>query len=75
MTTQHAPVKYLQRQYLMKFRRCSSEETLEKIFERLRDSLTGEELEAMMSASDHRRAELKHRCLWDKVPASAWRNV
>ncbi|TDT50867.1 hemolysin expression modulating protein [Enterobacter sp. AG5470] len=75
MATQHTAKKDLQHQYLMKFRRCSSEDTLEKIFERLRDSLKGEELEAMMSASDHRRAELRHKCLWDKVPASAWKNV
>lgn len=75
MTTYQKAAKDLQRQYLMKFRRCSSEETLEKIFERLRDTLTGAELEAMMSASDHRRAELKHECLWDRVPASAWKNI
>ncbi|WP_407659170.1 Hha/YmoA family nucleoid-associated regulatory protein [Kosakonia pseudosacchari] len=37
--------------------------------------MTGDVLEAIMSASDHRRAELKHNCLWDKVPASASKNV
>ncbi|WP_410172351.1 Hha/YmoA family nucleoid-associated regulatory protein [Klebsiella africana] len=37
--------------------------------------LAGKELDAMMSASDHRRAEITHNTLWDKVPASAWRNV
>ncbi|HHG1073314.1 TPA: Hha/YmoA family nucleoid-associated regulatory protein, partial [Klebsiella pneumoniae] len=25
--------------------------------------------------SDHRRAEITHNTLWDKVPASAWKNV
>ncbi|WP_349654613.1 hypothetical protein [Kosakonia sp. R1.Fl] len=29
----------------------------------------------MMSASDHRRAELKHKCPWDKIASSAWKNV
>ncbi|MGK8931463.1 Hha/YmoA family nucleoid-associated regulatory protein [Pluralibacter gergoviae] len=24
---------------------------------------------------DHRRAEIIHQQLWDKVPASAWKNV
>ncbi|WP_367165732.1 Hha/YmoA family nucleoid-associated regulatory protein [Kosakonia cowanii] len=67
--------KELQHFYLMKFRICASEDTLERVFERLRDKLTGHELDAMMSASDHRRAELRHKQLWDKVPASAWRNL
>ncbi|HCH9769636.1 TPA: hypothetical protein NN205_004319 [Escherichia coli] len=26
-------------------------------------------------SKDHRRAEITHNTLWDKVPASAWRNV
>lgn len=65
----------LQKKYLMRFRRCSSLETLEKVFESLREKLSGKELDAMMSASDHRRAEITHNTLWDKVPASAWRNV
>ncbi|HBD1606616.1 TPA: hypothetical protein KH794_004861, partial [Escherichia coli] len=47
----------------------------EKVFDSLRDKLSGKELDAMMSASDHRRAEITHNTLWDKVPASAWRNV
>ena len=67
--------KELRHCYLMKFRKCSSADTLERVFERLLDKLSGTELEAMMSASDHRRAELKHKRLWDKVPASAWKNV
>ncbi|MBJ6386432.1 hypothetical protein JGS04_16785 [Enterobacter cloacae] len=46
-----------------------------KRHENLRDKLAGKELDAMMSASDHRRAEITHNTLWDKVPASAWRNV
>lgn len=68
-------VNGLRHYYLMKFRKCSSEDTLERVFERLQDKLSGHELDAMMSASDHRRAELRHKCLWDKVPASAWKNI
>lgn len=67
--------KELQHSYLMKFRKCSTTDTLERIFERLQDKLTGHELDAMMGAADHRRAELRHKCLWDKVPATAWKNV
>ncbi|EAM4732895.1 hypothetical protein KS504_004545 [Salmonella enterica] len=65
----------LQKRYLMHFRRCRTLDTLEKVFENLRDKLAGKELDAMMSASDHRRAEITHNTLWDKVPASAWKNV
>lgn len=65
----------LHNQYLMRFRRCSSLDTLEKVFESLREKLSGKELDAMMSASDHRRAEITHKTLWDKVPPSAWKNV
>ncbi|MFP1771067.1 Hha/YmoA family nucleoid-associated regulatory protein [Lonsdalea quercina] len=65
----------LNKVYLMRFRRCSSLDTLEKVFEKLREKLSGNELDAMMSASDHRRAEITHNTLWDKVPASAWKNV
>jgi hemolysin expression modulating protein len=62
-------------QYLMKFRHCSKMETLEKVFERLQMQLCGNELCAMLSASGHRRAEIIHNRLWDKVPMEAWRNV
>ncbi|EEZ7758622.1 hypothetical protein C7295_004112 [Escherichia coli] len=59
----------------MPFRRCSSLDTLEKVFDSLRDKLSGKELDAMMSASDHLGAEITHNTLCDKVPASAWKNV
>ncbi|AST67356.1 hypothetical protein BFG07_00750 [Kosakonia cowanii] len=56
-------------------RKCSSSDTLERVFKGLRDKLTGHELDAMMSASDHRRAELRHKRLWDMVPSGAWKNT
>lgn len=65
----------LPKKYLMRFRRCKTLDTLEKVFENLSVKLTGKELDAMLSASDHRRAEITHNKLWDKVPASAWKNV
>lgn len=57
--------------YLMKFRKCSSGDMLEIVFDRLIVKLSGHELDAKMSAADHRRAELRHKRLWDKVTASA----
>ncbi|WP_255563714.1 Hha/YmoA family nucleoid-associated regulatory protein [Kosakonia sp. S42] len=41
----------------------------------MRDKLTGQELDTMRSGSDHRRAELTHQRLWDKVPSGAWKNT
>lgn len=35
-------------------------------YERLRDKLSVHELDGMMSASGHRRAEFRHKQLWDK---------
>lgn len=68
--TQGILAKALQSQYLMKFRRYSSEETSEKIL----GLLTGDEQEAMMNTSDRWRAELEHKCQWDRVLASARNN-
>ncbi|WP_223271351.1 Hha/YmoA family nucleoid-associated regulatory protein [Buttiauxella sp. B2] len=59
----------------MKFRRCKCIDTLEKVYDRLVVKLSGDDFDALMSASDHRRAEIQHGKLWDRVPASAWRNV
>lgn len=61
--------------YLLKFRRYTTLETLEKVFDHLRDKVANDELDALLSASDHRRAEIIHGKFWDKVPASAWKNV
>lgn len=55
----------------MRFRRCSSLDTLEKVFDSLRDKLSGKELDAMMSASDHRGAEITHNTL-GTVANSRW---
>lgn len=61
--------------YLRILRHYSSLPALEEAYEQHCQKLTGTELEAFISASDHRRAELVHHCRWLKVPASAWRNV
>lgn len=61
--------------WLMRLRRCSCLETLEKVIERNRYHLAGDEIEAFNSAADHRLAELTMNKLYDKIPASVWQYV
>lgn len=65
--------------YLMKFRKISSPESLEKLFDHLNYTLTDNtDLMNMYRAADHRRAELvSGGRLFDLgcVPKSAWRYV
>ncbi|WP_052285493.1 transcription modulator YdgT [Kluyvera genomosp. 1] len=65
--------------YLLKFRKVSSLETLEKLYDHLNYSITStEELINMYRAADHRRAELvSGGRLYDvgQVPKSIWRFV
>lgn len=52
--------------YLMKFRKCSSFETLEKVFERLCEKNSGVASLEISGAYDHRKAELTMKKLYDK---------
>lgn len=65
--------------YLLKFRKVSSLESLEKLYDHLNYSLTDNlELMNMYRAADHRRAELASGGrLFDlgRVPKSVWRYV
>lgn len=65
--------------YLMKFRKVSSPDTLEKLFDHLNYSLTDtKEIINMYRAADHRRAELASGGrLFDLgcVPKTVWRYV
>ncbi|WP_224552717.1 transcription modulator YdgT [Pectobacterium versatile] len=65
--------------YLLKFRKVSSTESLEKLFDHLNYSLTdSQEIINMYRAADHRRAELvSGGRLFDLgcVPKSIWRHV
>ncbi|MCU5772294.1 transcription modulator YdgT [Erwiniaceae bacterium BAC15a-03b] len=65
--------------YLLKFRKVSSLETLEKLFDHLNYSLSDDgEILNMYRAADHRRAELvSGGRLFDLgcVPKSVWRYV
>ena len=65
--------------YLLKFRKVSSLDTLEKLYDHMNYSLTNtEEIINMYRAADHRRAELvSGGRLFDvgQVPKSVWRFV
>lgn len=61
--------------YLMRLRRCSSIETLERVIEKNKYELSDEELVVFYSAADHRLAELTMNKLYDKIPASVWKYV
>ncbi|MEL4013477.1 transcription modulator YdgT [Dryocola sp. LX212] len=65
--------------YLMKFRKISTLESLEKLFDHLNYSLTdNNEIMNMYRAADHRRAELvSGGRLFDLgcVPKTVWRYV
>lgn len=61
--------------WLMKFRRCHTLATLERVYEHL--CYNGDPLEdfAMTQAYDHRKAELAAGKLFDRVPAHVWKFV
>lgn len=61
--------------WLMRLRRCTSIETLERIIDKNRYSLNEHNMESFNSAADHRLAELIMGKLYDKVPASVWQYV
>ncbi len=65
--------------YLMKFRRVNTPDSLEKLFDHLNYSLgDSEDIINMYRAADHRRAELASGGrLFDlgQVPKSVWRYV
>lgn len=65
--------------YLLKFRKVNTSESLEKLFDHLNYSLTDDrELMNMYRAADHRRAELvSGGRLFNlgEVPKSVWRYV
>ncbi|MGL4860259.1 MAG: transcription modulator YdgT [Enterobacteriaceae bacterium] len=64
--------------YLMMFRKCSTLDSLEKLYDKLNYSISDNDLLSnMYRAADHRRAELVAHKLFDlgKVPKSVWSQV
>lgn len=62
-------------EWLLRLRRCTSRDTLEKIIEKNKYDLSDDELEHFNSAVDHRMAELTMGKLYDKVPPGVWKFV
>ncbi|ACT12114.1 HHA domain-containing protein [Pectobacterium brasiliense] len=61
--------------YLMRLRKCTTIDTLERVIEKNKYELSNDELEMFFSAADHRLAELTMNKLYDKVPTAVWRYV
>nr|QIQ15498.1 putative regulator of expression [Klebsiella pneumoniae] len=66
----------LRETYLLKFRKCSTTETLDRVFERILDKLNDEggdinKITSLNGAYDHRRAEIYMKKNYDKILSSA----
>ena len=61
--------------YLMRLRKCTTIDTLERVIEKNKYELSDDELELFYSATDHRLAELTMNKLYDKIPVSVWKFV
>lgn len=61
--------------WILRLRRCTTLDTLEKIIEKNRYALSANDLEIFNSAADHRLAELTMNKLYDKIPASVWQHI
>ncbi|AGT26767.1 Modulating protein YmoA [Enterobacter cloacae] len=62
-------------QWLFQLRKCGTLATLETVAERIEKRLTAEERPAFWLATDHRRAEITMKKLYDTIPANVWRYV
>ncbi|WP_240153481.1 Hha/YmoA family nucleoid-associated regulatory protein [Erwinia amylovora] len=67
--------KMTRTEWLMKFRRCQTIDTLEKVYEHLRYTGDAKEELAMTQAYDHRKAEFAAGKLFDRVPKHVWQYV
>ena len=57
--------------YLMRLRKCTTIDTLERVIEKNKYELSDDELELFYSAADHRLAELTMNKLYDKIPVAS----
>lgn len=62
-------------QWLLKFRRCRTLDTLEKVYEHLTYTADPAHELLITQAYDHRKAELAAGQLFDRVPGYMWRFV
>ncbi|MFX2611051.1 Hha/YmoA family nucleoid-associated regulatory protein [Enterobacter mori] len=61
--------------WLLKFRRHHTLDTLEKVYEHLSYTYTSSDSSEMTLAYDHRKAELATGKLFDRVPKHVWQLV
>lgn len=61
--------------WLLKFRRHHTLDTLEKVYEHLSYTSTSPDSSEMTLAYDHRKAELVTGKLFDRVPKHVWQLV
>jgi hemolysin expression modulating protein len=61
--------------YLMRLRKCTTIDTLERVIEKNKYELSDDELELFYSAADHRLAELTMNKNYDKIPTAVWKFV
>ncbi|MBN3470881.1 MULTISPECIES: Hha/YmoA family nucleoid-associated regulatory protein [Pseudomonas syringae group] len=61
--------------YLLKFRRCSKQETLDFMVERLLKKVTADEALSVLAAADHRGVEIATGRSFDKIPPYLWRQI
>lgn len=62
-------------EWILRLRRCTSKETLERVIEKNKYSLSDDELEHFNAAVDHRLAEMTMGKLYDRVPPGVWKFV
>ncbi|MBO2029743.1 hypothetical protein J4734_29180 [Klebsiella pneumoniae] len=67
----------LRETYLLKFRKCSTTETLDRVFERILDKLNDEggdinKITSLNGAYDHRRAEIYMKKTMTKYLLPVW---
>ena len=60
---------------ILRLRRCTAKETLERVIEKNKYSLSDDELEYFNAAVDHRLAEMTMGKLYDRVPSGVWKFV
>lgn len=61
--------------WLIRLRRFTSSESLEKIIDKKKYELSDAELAVFWGAADHRLAELTMNRFYEEVPADVWRLI
>ncbi|HGW9135007.1 TPA: Hha/YmoA family nucleoid-associated regulatory protein [Escherichia coli] len=65
----------MQQRYTAKTVSCRRNDSRRPVIQRRCNERNEEHMVDFLGAYDHRKAEVIHGKIWDKVPASAWKNV